>query len=208
VSTRLLPELTKGHLFVTVRLVFVSHAATGATLRGRFPGDESIEAKLSPPPLGRIVKALTGPECRCVQTGRLFGVEATVDPVLRDCDYGRWSGMSLDEINDTDPGGVRQWLTDPASAPHGGESLLDLLARVGSWLDGAGLPAGRTAVFTHPAVVRAALVHALQAGPATFWRIDVPPLAKAVLSGGAGHWTLKEITIFRGRGGAIRPHRR
>jgi broad specificity phosphatase PhoE len=198
VSTRASLKLTKGHRFVTVRLVLVSHAATGATLRGSFPDDEPIDTHLSPPPLGRVVAALTGPERRCVQTGRLFGLEATVDPALRDCDYGRWRGRGLDEINVTEPNGVLQWLADPTSAIHGGESLLALLARVASWLDSTDFPAGKVAVFTHPAVVRAALVHALQAAPRTFWRIDVSPLGRALLSGNPGHWTLKEITVPRG----------
>jgi broad specificity phosphatase PhoE len=188
----------KGHLFVTVRLIFVSHAATAATVRAAFPADDPIATDLAPGPLARIVLALAGPEVRCVQTGRLFGLEASVDPALRDCDYGRWAGRSLDEINVTDPEGVRQWLTDPRSAPHGGESLAALLVRAGSWLDGTAFPAGRVAVFTHPAVVRAVVAHALTAGPHALWRIDIPPLARATLSGGAGRWTLKELVIPAG----------
>ena len=30
---------------------------------------------------------------------------------------------------------VDTWLADPRSTPHGGESLLDFITRVGGWLD-------------------------------------------------------------------------
>jgi broad specificity phosphatase PhoE len=47
--------------------------------------------------------------------------------------------------------------------------------------------------ITHPAVVRAAIVHALGAPPAAFWRIDVAPLSRTDLSGRDGRWNLRGI---------------
>ncbi|MBB5156135.1 hypothetical protein [Saccharopolyspora phatthalungensis] len=41
-------------------------------------------------------------------------------------------------------------------------------------------------------VIRAAVVHALQAPPAAFWRLDVAPLSHTMMSGNAGRWTLSE----------------
>ena len=33
------------------------------------------------------------------------------------------------------PAELAVWLTDPTQAPHGGESVVDLIDRVGGWLD-------------------------------------------------------------------------
>jgi len=194
---------------VTVRLTLVSHALTPFTRRAAFPTDTAIEPAHSREPLGRFTSALSGPELRCVQTGQLFGLEPVVDDALRDWDYGDWAGRTLDEINLTDPDGVGRWLTDPDSAPHGGESLTQVLDRVAAWLDHDGAEHespehgafgnGRTIAFTHPAIVRAAIVHALGAPAQAFWRIDIPPLSHTGLTANRGRWTLTELTPSGGR---------
>nr|BFE80044.1 hypothetical protein GCM10020093_026450 [Planobispora longispora] len=56
------------------------------------------------------------------------------------------------------------------------------------WLSAAG--PGRTVAVTHPAVVRAAVVHALGAPARSFWRVDVAPLARVSLTGRGGRWRL------------------
>jgi broad specificity phosphatase PhoE len=45
-------------------------------------------------------------------------------------------------------------------------------------------------VITHAAVIRAAIVHAIEATPQSFWRIDVAPLSCTRLSGTNGRWNL------------------
>jgi broad specificity phosphatase PhoE len=84
---------------------------------------------------------------------------------------------------------VRAWLSDPAAAPPGGEAVRDVIDRVGGWL--AGLTASRVVAVTHPAVIRAAVVCAAGAPAASFWRIDVEPLARVGLTGRNGHWRLR-----------------
>jgi broad specificity phosphatase PhoE len=91
-----------------------------------------------------------------------------------------------------EPAAVDAWLADPRSAPHGDESLLAFLSRVGRWLDTR--PAddgGRIVAVAEPAVVRAALVYALKAPPSTYWNIDVRPLSTVTLNGRAGRWNLR-----------------
>ena len=83
------------------------------------------------------------------------------------------------------------WTSNPSSAPHGGESILGLVDRVRGWLDTAAELPGRTIAITHPAVIRAALIVALNASPASFWRIDVPPLTATTLHAQARGWTLR-----------------
>ena len=67
-------------------------------------------------------------------------------------------------------------MTDPDAAPHGGESLTALLARVRAWLEEQAALDGTAIAITHGGVVKAAVVAALDAPPSAFWRIDVSPL--------------------------------
>jgi broad specificity phosphatase PhoE len=177
---------------MTSRVVLLCHAATSATRRAAFPAGEPVETEPPATPV-RADTYLTAPETSCRQTATALGQDATVEEALRDCDYGAWRGRTLDEVAAADRDGVTRWLTDPAAAPHGGESTLDLLDRVGTWLDA--LPGGHRKIVavTHPAVVKAAVVHAILATPRSFWRIDVPPLSWTVLSGQSGRWTLRSL---------------
>ena len=52
---------------------------------------------------------------------------------------------------------------------------------------------GKTVVVTHASVIRAAIVHAIEANPRSFWHIDVAPLSVTALSGNGGRWTLSAI---------------
>lgn len=63
-----------------------------------------------------------------------------------------------------------------------------LIARVGAEL--AGLAEGTHRVVVEQAVVRAAVVHALELPAAAFWRLDVRPESVTTLTGRAGRWNL------------------
>ncbi|WP_327284484.1 MULTISPECIES: histidine phosphatase family protein [unclassified Streptomyces] len=108
---------------------------------------------------------------------------------LRGPDTGDWAGRTLDEISAEDPAAVHRWLTDPDYAPPGGESVTALIARVGAAL--AGLAAGTHRAVVDQAVVRAAVVHALELPAAAFWRLDVRPDTVTTLTGRLGRWNLQ-----------------
>ncbi len=174
------------------RLFLISHASTHAQQHVRFPADDPISERgrrelerVAPPVIDR---ALTAPEVRSVDTAATLGWSATVEPALRDLDYANWSGMPMDSVAEVE---LAAWLTDPASTPHGGESIVDLIARVGSWLDTIDESPERIGVVTHPAVVKAAVVCALGAPASAFWRADVRPLSVTRFSGRGGRWTLR-----------------
>jgi broad specificity phosphatase PhoE len=75
-------------------------------------------------------------------------------------------------------------------APHGGESIVELIDRVATWLTQHG-DAGKTVAVTHPAVIRAAILAALDAPPKSFWRIDIAPVSQTVLHHRDGAWTVR-----------------
>jgi len=169
---------------------------TDAMSAGRFPADEPLNA------LGRrqldastpldVVKggtrALCAPEKRAVQTAELLGLRATVDARLADLDCGRWRGRA---VADVPPAELGVWLSEPSHAPHGGESVAGMIDRVAGWLGSLTPGPSRIVAVTHPAVIRAAVVTALQAPPESFWRVDVAPVTRAVLHHRGNAWTLR-----------------
>ena len=184
-----------------VRLILVCHAATAATREPAFPDDEPLDrrslARLGTRPL-RIDRAWTRPALRARQTAAALGLDAAVEPALRDCDYGRWTGQSFASRQADEPDAVAAWLTDPEAAPHGGEPLSAVMARTAAWLRELEESHGRVVAITHAAVIRAAVLHAVGAPAAGFWRIDVAPLAAAELTGRPGRWTLARLAPLPG----------
>jgi broad specificity phosphatase PhoE len=176
-----------------VRLTLVSHAMTDAMAAGRFPRDEALNAlgqrqADATTDLGVVDAAVCGPEKRTRQTAELLGLRAETEPLLTDLNCGAWRGSVLNGVG---PAELTLWLTDPTQAPHGGESVADLVTRVGGWLDSLADRRGRLVAVTHPGVVRAAILVALSAPPKSFWRIDVGPVSRTVLHLRGGAWTLR-----------------
>jgi len=182
---------------MTIRLVLACHAQTAALARVAFPAGEPLterglrETKAAAPLAGARGATWCGPAPSCVQTATALGLAPAVDPALRDCDFGRWRGRLLSDVELAEPSAVHTWLTDPVAAPHGGESLVDLLGRVRDWLAGQAQGRGQVIAVTNPAVIRAAVIQVLGAPALAFWRIDVPPLARVSLTGQGGVWTLR-----------------
>jgi len=186
------------------RLTLIAHAATEAQRRAAFPLDEPLEerelAKVAAlawkaPRAHRVV---SGPERRAKQTAEALGLSAENAVELRDCDYGEWRGYTLSEVELREPKEVFVWLTDPGAAPHGGESILQLIARIGDWLEEQ-RAVDHTIAVTHPAVIRSALVHTLQSPPSSFWRIDIAPLSLTDLRWNGRVWTVRSsgCALFR-----------
>jgi broad specificity phosphatase PhoE len=181
---------------LTARLTLISHAATSAQRRAAFPLDEPIEereiAKIAAlgwtaPRARRIVAA---PELRTQQTAQALGLCSTVEADLRECDYGTWRGREIVDLQKDEQGDITAWLTDPAAAPHGGESLVNLVDRVARWLDEQSNGDHGIAV-THPAIIRCAVIHTLQAPIQAFWRVDIAPLSVTDIRVNGRVWTLR-----------------
>ena len=184
---------------MSVILTIICHASTGAVRKAAFPLDEPLDAhgraKASAlaPTIRRVDAAWTSPALRAMETAAALKLNATADPALRDIDYGTWSGRTLDEVASADPAAVASWLSDSAAAPHGGESIVDLLRRSAAWLDAVSKQDGRVVAVTHAAIARAAIILALDAPALAFWRIDAAPLVRVRLRGNAGRWNLLSL---------------
>lgn len=180
-------------------LTFLCHAATSATRLSAFPADDPLEdagrarAVLAAGSFARSAYVWCAPSLAAQETASACGLRATAEPAIRDCDFGRWSGRALADVGRDEPDAFRAWITDPSSSPHGGEALDALLTRVGAWLDERRSVAGSTIAVTHPAVIRAGVVHALEASMATFWHLDIAPLSRAALRTDGRRWMLRGL---------------
>ncbi|BAC74465.1 MULTISPECIES: histidine phosphatase family protein [Streptomyces] len=184
-----------------LRVTFVATARSSSLLAERFEEDRPLDqagwdavqraaAELVPLAAAELRYCSPSPGSRA--TGDALGYAPLAQLALRDCDMGRWRGLTLGEAMAREPSAVDAWLADPRSAPHGGEPLMSFVSRVGQWLDTRPADDGSQIVaVAEPSVVRAALVHALRAHPSTYWNIDVRPLSTVTLIGANGRWNLR-----------------
>jgi broad specificity phosphatase PhoE len=171
----------------------ICHGSTIATRSAAFPLDEPLDAQATE--LAAIVAWLrtvdrsgTSPALRARQTAAALSLNPIADPALRDCDFGRWAGRPLRDIEAEEPSSVAAWLSDADAVPHGGESIADLHRRVASWLDQHVGDKGHCVAVTHAMVIRVAILHALGAPMQSFWHIDVGPLSVTDLRSDGGRW--------------------
>lgn len=182
------------------KLFLVRHAPTAATRSYAFPADEPLDerglraaAELAVPARAEVV---CSPARRCRATAEAAGLAVdAVAPEIAECDFGSWAGRRLDELVEERPEDTHRWMTDPESAPHGGESLRDFAARVDAWLDEQAERDGSCVAITHGGVVKAAVIHALGAPIEAFWRVDCSPLSTTELHAEGGRWRLSNANV-------------
>lgn len=95
---------------------------------------EALARRLSGVRIDRIVSS---PMLRALETAQTIatGRPVEVDERLRELDYGRWEGLTYDEIDAHDPELRARWEHDPAATHSpGGESGDDVAARALNFL--------------------------------------------------------------------------
>jgi broad specificity phosphatase PhoE len=184
-----------------VRLTMICNGATAATRQGSFPSDEPLEprsitlAKAMRATLRRADRAWTAPALRARQTADALALDASVEPLLRDQDHGRWAGKGFDEVQAQQPEGIAAWLTDPDAAPHGGVSLASVAHRTSNLMDRLIAERGHTVAITHSSVIRTAILHVLGAPLAACWKIDIEPLSITDFRSDGRRWVLRACGV-------------
>jgi alpha-ribazole phosphatase len=165
-----------------VTLVLVRHGRTELNQRGLLQGRSDApldelgqhQAARVAARLGRVDRVVTSPLRRAVETAERLGVEPVVDPRWIELDYGTLDGSPIADI----PVATwAQWRTDPTFAPPGGESLMDLYARVVSACEELAQEAAEAdiVVVSHVSPIKAAIVWALGVGVELGWRMRLDP---------------------------------
>lgn len=147
--------VTEGPLHLTL----VRHGATDWNGAGRWQGwsdtqlgpvGEEQAARLRPRLAGRpFDRAFSSDLARAARTAELSlpaGTPLTLDVRLRELHFGRFEGVTTDDV--LHDAGYAQWQLDPWGTPApDGESLSQVGARVREWAEE--LPGGRVVAFTH-----------------------------------------------------------
>jgi broad specificity phosphatase PhoE len=183
---------------MSLRLTLIAAATTQSARSVFFPNDEPLDQeseekiRFATVAFQPALIAYTSPALRARQTTRALGLDAVVETALRDCDHGRWTGRSLEEIQTKEPDAAATWMRDPHSVPHGGESVVAIVRRVAAWFT-AREETGKAVAVTHPAIIRAAITHVLEAPAESFWRIDVEPLRRTEFSYDGRRWAVRSL---------------
>ena len=179
------------------RLTLICHGPTSANREGRFPLNEPLEqsavadtAALAER-LQRADHVKSSPALAALQTAEILNLTAAADPKLADMDYGRWKGRPLADLQAKEPDALIQWMTDPDAAPHGGESLSRLQARIAGWMEDQQTFEGHIIAIANATVIRAAILHVMKAPPSSFWLADIEPLALLRMSFDGRRWALR-----------------
>jgi probable phosphoglycerate mutase len=86
----------------------------------------------------RIDRIVASPMTRAAETARIVarGRHVDLDPRMAELDYGKWEGLTLEEIEDRFPGEFEEYDADPAgNRVGGGESGRQVARRLGSLID-------------------------------------------------------------------------
>jgi broad specificity phosphatase PhoE len=181
------------------RLTLIANASTPAVRAPAFPLDEGLDengrndAAAMANEFRKSSTVLASPARRAVETAVALGLDAKIDEALRDIDLGRWGGHTVASIATFEADAFARWLSDPAAAPHGGETVEGIFARISIWLQSVSVREERIVAVTHPAVVRAAILAAIHASPSSYWSIDIAPLSVVELTSNGRRWALKSI---------------
>lgn len=177
------------------RVVLVRHAA--AEGQDRFLGQQdaplsaagrkqlpALIRKLRPHVVDAIYSSDLGRTQATAAAIRRRGVPVEVCPRLREMGFGRWEGLSWDEVAEGFPRVAKQWLSG-RSRPRvpGGESFTRFRARVTRELARiiAANPGRSIVVVTHAGVIRVAVGAALGLDDRHLFRIAQSPCAVNVI---------------------------
>jgi glucosyl-3-phosphoglycerate phosphatase len=170
------------------RLVLLRHGQTDYNVNGRMQGhldslltETGVEqASAVAPEIARLApdRLISSDLRRAVDTADLVaaacGRPVKLDARLRETHLGDWQGRTVAEIEDGWPGAIATWRSDPAWAPPGGESRIEVVRRslpVVEELDdeyGSSEPETTVVLVAHGGLI-AGLVCGLLALPATAW---------------------------------------
>jgi broad specificity phosphatase PhoE len=144
-------------------IILIRHGETAWSLSGQHTSRTDLplteEGKRRASALGRSLTGrdfalvLSSPMQRALETCRLSGHQAEIDPDLREWDYGAYEGLTSDDIHKTSP----EW-TIWTGTPPGGESAEQVGARADRVIERAlGAVAreeGDVALFGHGHMLR------------------------------------------------------
>ncbi|PYT66019.1 MAG: histidine phosphatase family protein [Acidobacteria bacterium] len=131
-----------------------------------------------------------------------FGLRYATSPALREMNFGLWEGLAWKEVELQYPDDARAWAKFfPHHRPPGGESFLELQARVVEQLEQLGkhAEAGCTLVVTHAGFIRTAVAWVLGVPDERISRIGQNHGALTTLEKLENHWSVIALNVNAAR---------
>lgn len=198
-------------------LLLVRHGATSSLPEKRYigrtnpeldsKGRRQVASILNYIRIRKPERLLSSPLARARQTADIIanalGLEVELDHDLQEVDFGRWEGMTFEEILSSDPELVNRWTTsDREFAFPGGESLDGFFERTRGVANRVVMDcAETTVVVTHGGVIRS-IICCLLGAPHTCqlsFEVNHASITAIDVSEGAGVLTgLHNPTSFKG----------
>jgi broad specificity phosphatase PhoE len=126
---------------------------------------EALAARLASIPLDRIYTSDLGralETTKIVASRQMRSVPVLPIPDLRECNYGLWEGLNLEEIGLRFADDLQAWLRGGRiGSPPGGEDFISLGKRAGRVFDEAAREGKTILISAHRGPLRAILCHAL-----------------------------------------------
>lgn len=114
--------------------------------------------------------------------GERLGLAARIDAAFAEADFGEWEGLTAEQIEGRWPGTLQPWHLRGDVRPPGGESLLDVGARVGAGLESLRAAGPRTVVVvSHAVSIRAVLGLTLGTPVGSWSRLRVAPASVSIV---------------------------
>jgi len=185
--------------------LLLGRSESSLTDRGRLQVDRLRSLVAAKGPVGRVVSSPLE-RARCTAEVLDLDVPIEIDERWTEIDYGRFDGERLSEM----PSEVwRAWRKDPGYRPAGGETLLELGARVRVACeelfsdDGRGARAGQhVVVVSHVSPIKAAVGWALGVDECAAWRMWLATASMSVIGWGAGTPVLRCYNVVPQEGRA------
>jgi len=142
---------------------------------------------------------VTSPLERCLAFAQELAAQQGIDLVsegrFREVGFGRWEGLSPDEVIARWPQEYEAFYRDPVNdRPEGAESLDAFFSRVRDGLDALVTRSDEHAlVVAHAGVIRAAIVRAAGAQPGTMYRYRIPYAGITRLRYEQDRWTVEFV---------------
>ena len=194
-------------------LVLLRHGESALTAQKRFSGSGGSDPDLSEhgrwqagraaaelAVRGGVQAVVSSTLARCRQTAQaaadLLGLDVTVEPGLRETDFGAWEGLTFAEVRERFPAELDAWFTSADAAPSGGESFTEVARRVAAARDALlDRHRGRTVlVVSHVTPITTLVRLALDAPPAALFRMAVGPASLSEVAYYAdGNASLREL---------------
>lgn len=194
-----------------LELLLVRHGETTWNASRRYQGQS--ESDLSPE--GRDEAAAAGRRLAAIPFDRAFAsdlrrtvhtaeiilagrpdVPLRPTPLLRELHFGRFEGLTLDQIRSTYPDAYQAWADDLVDqAPPGGETLRQQVDRARRFLEESFAPdtAGRYLVVAHGGSIRAVLFSTLGIDLGLYWRVAIANASLTRIERRDGRWRLRVL---------------